>query len=343
MEEQLVLKMDDILRRLKVKGKVLRAVQNRHFAYYDIELELETGVRKLESKVREIALALKSKTVPTVTLVPEQGIVRLQMAMRDAEIIEFGQMSWSIKDKLMPFYLGETDEGKPLVVDFARNPHTLIAGGTGSGKSVLLHTIIGSMLSLVKCKARRIDAILCDPKGVEFSEYKGHEKSVVLHTYADIVEMLKLQVRNMNLIYNEMKADGIRSIEEEDPQKAYQTLIVIDEVADLMLMDKKLGVFEDLIIKLAQKSRAAGINLILATQRPSVDVITGMIKANFPARIACRTVSRVDSQVILDRAGAETLMGRGDAIISNMEHEMTRFQVAYSSPAINKALRVQAT
>jgi DNA segregation ATPase FtsK/SpoIIIE, S-DNA-T family len=164
---------------------------------------------------------------------------------------------------------------------------------------------------------------------VEFKAYNEH--AVVVYNYADTVSMLKVLVSKMESRFEHMSELGIKSVE-ENPSLFPFVVVVIDEVADLMIQDKKTHIFETLVVRLAQKARAAGIYLVLATQRPSRDVLTGTIKANFPARIACKTSSRVDSQVVLDMPGAEELLGRGDAILRNQEYDRARFQVAFSTP-----------
>ena len=152
----------------------------------------------------------------------------------------------------------------------------------------------------------------------------------VASTYDDVVTQLNAIYIMMERRYLMLQSYNMRSVE-ENPQKFPLVLCIIDEVADLMMQDKG-GKLQEFVIKIAQKGRAAGIFLVLSTQRPSVDVITGLIKANFPGRIACKTASRKDSEVILDRPGAETLLGRGDAVLQNMKHESVRFQVAYTTP-----------
>jgi S-DNA-T family DNA segregation ATPase FtsK/SpoIIIE len=260
-------------------------------------------------------------------LVPEQGIVRLQVALEKAQPIPLTNLFYNemIPDNMVfPMLLGESDEGRKLWMDMNNNPHLLIAGSTGSGKSTLLHTLIANCIMLDTVRWRNVWIYLNDPKRIEFQDYRSEELSgVVLNQLEGLSAMMERRYREMGEI-------GMRSIE-EDPKKIPLVLCIIDEVADLMIQDKGHKL-ETLIVKLAQKGRAAGIFMVLATQRPSVSVITGLIKANFPGRIACKTASKTDSVVILDRIGAETLLGRGDAVLKNQKYESVRFQVAYTTP-----------
>lgn len=338
--------MDSVLSGIGIKGHCVDAKQHRHFAFYDIKLEHSSSVRKLRNRVEDIALGIKSKTNPIVKSIPEKGVVRLQVATKDAEVLSFDEMykkecclhfgSPKIPDMTLPFLIGEDHEGNPVWMDFKNNPHLLIAGGTGSGKSVLLHNLISNILMLHSLDVREAVVYLVDPKRVEFGEYKNQGlRSViggVFHDYAQTVNLLNYLINLMEARYKYMETIGVKSIEEY-PRLFPSVMVIIDEVSDLLMQDKGAGVLQDCLITLAQKARAAGIYLVLATQRPSVDVITGLIKANFPGRIACKTASGTDSKVILDMPGAESLLGRGDALLRNMVHDLIRFQVAYSEPS----------
>jgi hypothetical protein len=204
--------------------------------------------------------------------------------------------------------------------------------------SSLLHTLIANALYVHALRTRNVWLYLGDPKRVEFTDYevasRGSLKGIVRQvasSYDDVIAMLNGLYNMMELRYKMLQQYKMRSIE-ENPQKFPLVLCIIDEVSDLMGQQGSKKELEQLLVKLAQKGRAAGIFLVLSTQRPSVDVVTGLIKANFPGRIACKTASRKDSEVVLDRPGAETLLGRGDAVLQNMKHESVRFQVAYTIP-----------
>jgi len=332
-------KMNEILTGLKIKGECINTETHRHFAFYDIRLAPGTKIRKLESSSREIACGIKSLTDPIVKVLSKEGIVRLQVATEQADKLSWVKIFQGKpipQEMTFPMLLGETDEGKKLWVDMAKSPHLLIAGATGSGKSVLLHTIIGNGLALNAMNNRKIHIHLVDPKKVEFHEYEDTYGVDSIHTtYEETIELLQMMTMKMEYRYSKMKGSA-RSVD-ENPLKYHLDLVVIDEVADLLAQDKRSGVLEDLIINLAAKARAAGIYLILATQRPSKDVFPTVLKANF-GRIACRTASRVDSEVILDMPGAEKLLGRGDAILRNMDHDRVRFQVAYAAPRLTKMM-----
>lgn len=330
--------MNEVLNGLGIDGKCVRAEQNRHLAYYDIELARKSGVmKKLKGSAEEIALHLKTKTVPIMRLVPSEGVMRLQVALKEAEPV--GLMSlyrgeFMPQEMVFPFLLGEDDAGKKLWMDMNHNPHLLVAGGTGSGKSTLLHTIIAGALYNHAVRFRNVWLYLADPKRVEFTDYINPLFKPVIAGVTSSYEQVYDQLESLNALmerrYQKLHANKMRSVE-EDPQKFPLAMVVIDEVADLIMQDKG-GKLQDLVVKLAQKGRAAGFFLVLSTQRPSVDIVTGLIKANFPGRIACKTASRKDSEVVLDRPGAETLLGRGDAVLQNMKHESVRFQVAYTTP-----------
>jgi S-DNA-T family DNA segregation ATPase FtsK/SpoIIIE len=213
--------------------------------------------------------------------------------------------------------LGQTVDGSKVWVDLLNNPHCLIAGTTGSGKSTLLHNVIANVFNY-----NDADLYLIDPKRIEFGQYEGVRNTQVYTAYDDVVEFLSNMIDIMEDRYNKLRAGW-------DPQNLKPILIIIDEFADLVMQDKG-DIFFDRLCRLAQKCRAARMSIMLATQRPSVNIINGAIKANFPARIACKVASHVDSKVILDMVGAENLLGKGDALLRDNTRNMERFQVAYT-------------
>lgn len=195
----------------------------------------------------------------------------------------------------------------------------IVAGTTGSGKSTLLNNIVANVLNYDDA-----DIFLVDPKRIEFSEYEKHIKSIeVYYTFNDALELVSNMVEVMEDRYNRIRSGC-------DPKTLKPILIVVDEFADLIMQDKG-DLFYNKLCRLAQKCRAAKISIVLATQRPSVNIINGSIKANFPARIACRVASHVDSKVVLDTSGAEDLLGKGDALLRDNSRYMERFQVAYTN------------
>jgi DNA segregation ATPase FtsK/SpoIIIE, S-DNA-T family len=330
---ELIKTMNDILSKLEIKAECVNAERHRHLAFFDIKLDIGTKVSKIESYSKEIGLALKCKASPIITIITELGIIRVKVAFDDAPIIDFKELFKSSlpHNGTLPLLLGETDSGEEMWVDMAKLPHALVSGTTGSGKSTLLHTIISNVIDRFDCHV-----YLADPKrGVEFGGYKN--KAIKIATdYNSTLDMLYGLQKIMEHRYTQLEAMGLRSIEDNTTIFS-KILVVIDEVADIMLTDNnrnnsKRGEFERVLCNLAAKSRASGIYIILATQRPSVDVITGMIKANFPARFACKVSSGVDSKVILDQLGAEELLGRGDTILKSPNHNMIRFQSAYVEP-----------
>jgi len=326
-------KINQILSSLNIKANCIEAAQHRHILSCKLHLSVGQRVRKLEMYSRELGLAMQSIEAPTISMDSKNGHVMLQFAMKNADVLLFDDIYKKAKqpDGLLPFLFGECGDGTSMWVDMALNPHMLIAGGTGSGKSTLLHVIVANAL-------RRDDVWLnlVDPKnGVEFGVYENNNANVV-NNYADTIDMLESLQIEMEKRYKILRNAGVQGIQ-QSPYIFPKILTVIDEAADLMLQDKNKknihkGRFEELLCMIAQKSRAVGIYLVLATQRPSVDVITGLIKANFPARLACKVSSSTDSKVILDQTGAESLLGRGDAIINNYNNNYTRFQVAYTTP-----------
>jgi DNA segregation ATPase FtsK/SpoIIIE-like protein len=358
--------MNQVLNGLKISARCVGFGAHRHLAHYDLSLAPGFSISKIEKSVREIALGIRSKSTPIVKLIPEQGIVRLQVAMKDMETIylkdmwkdDYLFMKFPLKDEnnymngsqlfpdhaikldmlkdenfdqslMCPIVLGEDEEGQRVIMDMADNPHLLVAGTTGSGKTVILHTIIGGFYFLKDSGFRQVTSFLFDPKRVEFEEYKNLEGTFVYSTYEETVENFEWLVMKMNQRYEAMADLHMKSMADR-PNSCQLINIVVDEVADLFLQDKS-KVLQSLIVNIAQKGRAAGYYLTLATQRPSVDVLSGVIKANCPARIACKTASKKDSQVILDYVGAENLLGKGDAIIRNGKHNNVRFQAAYTT------------
>lgn len=332
MNTMMIENLNEALVGFKVDAQCINARTHRHFGFYDLHLGPKCQVSKIVKMSSEIALKIRCKSVPIVKSIPEEGIVRLQVVMSAPESISFQKLyDGGIKPKgLLPFLFGETDDGKLLWTDMSQNPHMLVAGSTGSGKSVFLHNLIANA-----ARTPNTTLMLADPKSVEFAPYRKAELKhfipVISTSYDSTVAMLEGLVSEMEVRYSNLLKLGLQSIEQmRSPFD--KIVVIIDEVADLILSDGRTHRFEELVVKLAQKSRAAGIYLVLATQRPSVDVLTGLIKANFEARLACRVSSRVDSGVILDHPGAEHLMGRGDAIFKNRNNSSVRLQIAFAKP-----------
>jgi len=315
----------------KIKANCIGTHRHRHFVYYDVELDPGTRISRISRYRDELAIAMKAKTSLIVKPVPDKGIVRLQTTHSAPEKLFFGELyrkHSAPANTTLPFLFGETDEGTAMWVDMAKNPHLLVAGATGSGKSVFLRTLIANA-------ARRNDTklFLIDTKRVEFNAYcnsafAGLVRSVD-NDYESAMETLEYLTQVMIDRYKYMASIGIQSMEDDPIFEKF--VLIIDEAADLMLYDRT-KTFEKQIAKLAQLARAAGIYMVFATQRPDVSVVTGLIKANFPARLACKVTSKVDSKVVLDRMGAEALAGRGDALFSGPVNDLQRLQVAFIEP-----------
>lgn len=289
--------------------------------FYDLKLHPHAKVQDVKRYSDELSLALCTPSKPRIKVIHQEGIVRLEFAVpreKSLKLFDFFTNE-SIPGGKLNCLLGQTIDGQKVWMDLAANPHMLIAGTTGSGKSTLLHNIIANLFNYSD-----VDLYLVDPKQIEFMEYeqiKGHLVKVMT-TYVETCNMLRGHIEIMEERYARLREVNVRF---------KPIVIIIDEFADLMLQDVN-NEFHDLVCRLASKCRAVGMHLILATQRPSVNVISGSIKANFPARIACRVASHIDSRVILDAVGAEGLMGKGDALLRDSFRQLERFQIAYTTP-----------
>ena len=304
------------------------------------EIELAAGIKigKIIGLSDDIARALKAQSVRVVAPIPGKSTVGIEVpnntrqVVRLRELFESGIMQR--KRMAIPLLLGKDASGEPLLSDLAQMPHLLIAGATGSGKSVCMNSII--MTFLMTQSPEDVKLILIDPKMVELSAFRDipHLMTPVLTDMKKASAVLEWATRKMDERYSTLANVGVRNIAaynalgEKEIRKRLDVgpeddleglafhlphiIIIIDELADLMMVSAKE--VENTITRLAQKSRAVGIHLIVATQRPSVDVVTGLIKANLPSRLAFQTASKVDSRTILDRNGAEKLLGRGDML-----------------------------
>jgi len=311
-----------ILKSFNIKATCVNYSQVDSYFYYDLKLNPNARVRDIQKYSDEISLALKTPCKPSVKVLHSEGVVRLEFAGPRTKVLKL--FDYFTNDKVptgqINCLLGQTVEGQRMWMDLATNPHMLISGTTGSGKSVLLHNIIANLLNY-----NNVDLYLIDPKRIEFSGYESIEKINVSYTYEDAVSLLEGMLQVMEDRYNRMRLG-------QNPASIKPIVIIIDEFADLILQDKN-DVFYTSLCRLAQKCRAAKIHIVLATQRPSVNIINGVIKANFPARIACRVASHVDSKVILDSSGAENLLGKGDALVRDNSRFLERFQIAYTDAA----------
>jgi S-DNA-T family DNA segregation ATPase FtsK/SpoIIIE len=298
-------------------------------------------VNRIVSLADDLALALKAKRIRIVAPIPGKAAVGVEIPNRNPQSVYLKDIlnSEEYHDTRLrlPLTLGKTISGKPFVADLTKMPHLLIAGATGSGKSVCMNALITSLI--YKLHPLHVRFVFIDPKMLELSVYAGmpHMGRPVVTSPKRAEQVLSDIVVEMEKRYRRLAESGVRNIEdfnrrqEQEETKLPYIVVCVDELADLMMSATSTKV-EILITRLAQMARAVGIHLILATQRPSVDVITGLIKANFPARIAFQVASKVDSRTILDANGAEKLLGAGDMLfLSPGQPEATRLHGAYIS------------
>ena len=305
---------------------------------YALEIAMGTKVSKITSLANDLALALAAPTgqIRIEAPIPGRALVGIEIPNRSLELVTLKKMLESdvlqrAKSKLT-VALGLDVSGHPKVVDLAKMPHVLIAGTTGSGKSVLINSWICSIL--FRTTPQEVRVILVDPKRVELTGYNGipHLLTPVIVEIDQILSALKWSLSEMDRRYKLFAEVGVRNVDGYNELSGFQALpfimIIIDELADLMAYSPVE--VEDAITRLAQMARAVGIHLVLSTQRPSVDVLTGLIKANIPCRIAFNVSSMIDSRVIIDMPGAEKLLGRGDMLFIPPEQaKPVRIQGAY--------------
>lgn len=352
-------KLMDALRTFKVDGELVGRTTGPVVTQFEVEPAPGVKVRQFANLSNDLALAMRAPSIRVVAPIPGRGAVGVEVPNPISEIVAFRELiearDFQSARAALPIALGKDLEGKPVIADLAKMPHLLIAGATGSGKSVCVNTIITSLA--YRHTPRTLRFLMVDPKMVELSVYNTlpHLRHKVITDNRDAASVLKWAVMEMQDRYELLAANGCRNIQDfnkrvqdgaplkkpKRPDVAFEDLeykggilpyivVVIDEMADLMMTVQ--GEVETPIAMLAQKARAIGIHLILATQRPSVNVITGLIKANFPSRIAFRVASQVDSRTIIDGAGAEMLLGNGDMLfIPPGKSEPSRLQGAYLS------------
>lgn len=311
-----------ILESFNIRAKCVNSQVVDNYFYFDLKLAPNARVRDVHRYSDEISLALKTPCRPSIKVLHDRGIVRLEfVAPRSAPLHLFDLFTnTDVPEGDLICLLGQSVDGKKVWMDLAQNPHMLIAGATGSGKTTLMHNIIANLKNYNECLIYMID-----PKKIEFHPYDGKlEHTKVYYTYDETIDLLDVLLDVMEHRYSKMR-EGVSA------QEFPYIVLMVDEFADLVMQDKD-DLFFTKICRLAQKSRAARISIVLATQRPSVNIINGAIKANFPARLACRVASHVDSKVILDATGAENLLGKGDALVRDNFRFLERFQSAYITP-----------
>ncbi len=289
---------------------------------YALDLAAGTKITKIANLQHDIALALATRTgtVRIEAPIPGKSLVGIEVPNHSLEVVTLRSVLSSDEMKKhkskLAVALGKDTASAPIIIDLDRMPHVLIAGTTGSGKSILMHSLLTSLL--YRNSPDELKLILIDPKRVEMTSYNNipHLLSPVIVEQEKILSALKWAMAEMDRRYKLFQSVGVRNIQSYNEMSGFQALpyivIMIDELADLMMFAPVE--VEDAITRLAQLARATGIHLVLATQRPSVDVITGLMKANIPCRIAFNVSSMIDSRVIIDQPGAEKLLGRGDML-----------------------------
>ena len=290
-------------------------------------------VQSILAREKDLALALAAPSLRIQAPVPGESIVGIEVPNRSSTLVTIRTVMESEEYRKtadsggLPVALGLAPAGEPVTIDLTRMPHLLIAGSTGSGKSVCMNTIIASLIK--DQPPSKVRMLLVDPKRVELTPYNGipHRVTPVVVEPDQVVRLLRGAVQEMNRRYRLLEEAGVRNIQSYNrSERATEQLpffvICIDELADLMMTAP--ADVETCLVRLAQLARAVGIHLVVATQRPSVNVITGLIKANFPSRIAFYVASQIDSRTILDFGGAESLLGRGDMLFLSSDSPKAR-------------------
>ena len=322
-------KLEATLESFGVRAKVLEVVRGPAVTRYEIQPDVGVKVSRIVNLTDDIALALAAKDIRMEAPIPGKSAIGIEIPNDEISVVTLREVmespAFHESSSRLSIALGRDISGQAIVANLAKMPHLLVAGATGSGKSVCINGIITSIL--YKAKPSEVKFLLIDPKMVELSVYNGipHLLSPVVTDPRRASLALKKIVMEMEKRYELFSRSGIRNIEgynaliqekiasgDHSQAPLPYIVVIVDELADLMMV--AASDVEDAITRLAQMARAAGIHLIIATQRPSVDVITGVIKANIPSRIAFGVSSQVDSRTILDMAGAEKLLGRGDML-----------------------------
>jgi DNA segregation ATPase FtsK/SpoIIIE, S-DNA-T family len=344
----------DKLKRHNIEITAIDAIVGPTVTLYELQPSPDVKISRIESYANDLKMAMATHGLRIIAPIPGKSAVGIEVPNRKRETVYIktviGSRKFMETDMDLPVAFGKTIENEIFMLDLARLPHLLIAGATGSGKSVGINTVITCLL--YKCHPEDLKFVLIDPKKIELSLYRNiqnhfiatlpdAEEPIVTDT-SQVLDVLNSVCKEMDERYELLKMGGVRDIKAYNAKKKADQLdielghrhlpyiiVVIDELADLMITAGKS--IEEPIARIAQLARAVGIHMVIATQRPSVNVITGTIKANFPARIAYQVASKIDSRTILDTMGADQLVGRGDMLFSSGGAGMVRVQNAFVS------------
>ncbi|HWQ72179.1 MAG TPA: DNA translocase FtsK, partial [Desulfitobacteriaceae bacterium] len=339
-ETELSKQLEGVLQNFGITAKVIRVTRGPVITRYELVPAPGVKISRIVNLADDIALGLAAREIRIEAPIPGKSAVGIEVPNKNPRAVPFREVLetpvYEQNTSKLKVALGKDIADQPVIADLSKMPHLLVAGATGSGKSVCITALINSLL--FNATPDEVKLLFIDPKVVELNNYNGipHLLAPVVTDPKKAAVALKWIVKEMETRYELFAAAGVRDIERYNKLKAAESaeepalmlpwiVVIIDELADLMLVDA--GQVEEAICRIAQMARAAGIHLVIATQRPSVDVITGIIKANIPSRISFAVTSSIDSRTILDTTGAEKLLGKGDMF--------------YSPQGINKPQRVQ--